>query len=98
MVLCCPRQDEEPVAAAMGGQGLAAGPQEARPTFEVNRRLWQNLCWGSWASEGNRKTASSLQREARLQAPAASSPFRGCTSSCSEGSSQQQVAPVQWLR
>lgn len=87
-----------PVAAAMGGWGPAVGLQEAWPTFEVNRRLRQNLCWGNWASEGNRKTASSLQREARLQALAASSPFRGCMSSCSEGSSQQQVARIQWLR
>lgn len=97
-VLYCLRQEEEPVAAVMGGQGPAAGSQEARLTFEVNRRLRQNLCRGSWASEGNRKTASSLQRETRLQALATFSPFHSCTSSCPEGSSQEQVAPVQRLR
>lgn len=46
---------------------------------------------GSWASEGNRKTALLTSKEARLQALAASSPFCGCTSSHSEGS-QEQVA------
>ena len=96
--LCCLRQEEEPVAAVMGGQGLAAGSQEARPTFEVNRWLRQNLCRGSWASEGNRKAASSLQREARLQALATFSPFHSCTSSCPEDSSEEQVTPFQRLR